>query len=92
MSGVTLRVQQLEYQLAGYRGAAIAESRTAQEQLVSLRAALPSQRLGLQFQGAVAAARRVQLSRDLAPAVPAGRLSWRSGGRAATAQEQLVSL
>ena len=52
------RVQQLECQLADCRGTAVAESRAAQEQLASLRAALLSQeeRLSLLFQGAAAAA------------------------------------
>ena len=45
-------------QLGDRRGTAVAESRAAQEQLASLRAVLLSQeeRLGLQFQGAAAAA------------------------------------
>ena len=54
------RVQQLECQLADCRGAAVVESRAAQEELASLRAVLLSQaeRLGLQIQGAAAAAAR----------------------------------
>ena len=42
LSGELQRVQQLECQLADCRGAALAESRAAQEQLASLRVALLS--------------------------------------------------
>ena len=56
LSGETQRVLQLECQLANWRGAAVAESQTAQVQLASLRAALLSQAVGLQFKGAAATA------------------------------------
>jgi len=51
LCGETQRVLQLECQLANWRGAAVAVSRAAHEQLASLRAALrwQAKRLGLQF-------------------------------------------
>ena len=60
MSGEAQQLQQLEFQLVDWRGAAVAESRAAQEQLASLRAVLLSQaeRLGLQVQVSAAAAAR----------------------------------
>jgi len=59
-SGEAQQLQQLESQLVDWRGAAVAESRAAQEQLASLRAVLLSQaeRLGLQVQVSAAAAAR----------------------------------
>jgi len=56
LSGEVQRELQLECQLADWRGAAVAESRAAQGQPASLKAALLSQAAGLQFQGAAATA------------------------------------
>jgi len=58
--GLSDGMQRVEYQLADCRGAAVAESRAAQEQLVTLQAALLSQAkwLCFQIQGAAAPAAR----------------------------------